>query len=1429
MKFKDIVTFRDDLLFNGAVQIGWLEHDPTRAEKAASHYVFHGPGYHGVSGEDYDGSFKPVDTASFTVDILRRIHNGEADDPIELAIAGYGTGKSHLGVTLTCLCSQPQSSVAKEILRNMAMADNSIGLEAQNLLKDMQPFLVVALNGMQDFDLNSEIIRQILKTLHQEGIDTSILEDLRPRFKTAQVFTESFYKSLENDYQERFGEDKDFDSIIEALKEQDENTFRQISAIYEQKMGMPIHAVGQESLHDFIRVAKDSFCGPKKPFAGILIIFDEFGRYMEFSVQKPHIAGSGALQQLFECVQANGERVFLLGFIQYELKAYISRMAPERRDDLNRYVTRYDVVNKVRLSTNLETLIASLLEKHDHSQLESQIKSISGIDEIQKSMLEWFPDLKNHSLWTDKERFRKTIIEGCWPLHPISTWVLYKLSSVGKFLQQRSAFSLLAEVYNDLSGKKIEPGGLLNPIDLCNQSLVDEFLAAEQYGQQGAVANAYEAVVAKYEYQLSDEEKMLLKAVLLANKIGTKVESKTDYFDLFAHFFGLKSGSVSEAALSLEKEYGVLEWNEQLNQYEIVGDAVPRRTFLDYLERKAALIDADQRANIFVQNYIKWGGRGLYNTDFGVKNDITTREWDYKIQYSNVAMIKMHIDYAVKIWLEARETDKPRGQLIYCYVGPESNFDDVSKIVKGALHNSLSQNNIEWQLGAPVAVLLLHDEKGLLGQRVAEYWAIEEMTNAEERDKFRSFIIDKTNSIRQDLENYISNMERDRHLLVATSIKIKSERLINMLYQIFDKIYPERVEFPFDGFSTARGNAAKDCQVFTRQLFLGYLDRNWLMTQAAQQKNRGDKVLEKAWGIFDKDGSLKIKPTNKSLRGIIDILEEKLQPIREGGNFLNFGFAIRLLCSPPYGFNIASAGLVLAYFIGKRRHDLSLIYDQQQVSVENWLPDVLQGNFLNLAILDKTYAEVVSQETISEWERLLEDWDTTDVFVSKIDFHNQAIKLQSKIPIPQMLYYKYENLVNKTGIAQAKINEYNNNFEDAINKIHNGMERDRLNILAWGASILKKQLTTMELEPANWTQIQIKKIQDNYVDARIKTQQIFPNWYIQQKTNSIESIGDFKRRMASVERNLTELDLDEEQKLLSEHVKNVEENVRLIEELRQTKVKIKQMIANSVINDSTSMETLKSWLDQIQIYAQRLAERRMKTILVDRDVAESKKMLAHFQHRCSEQVELNKERLVKIYDMDEIGNLGQILGWKQEVTKLMSIFAGDKNAEDLMLVQKQLDLLERHFNILDDTELFNYEFQSLLKQFEQDNDASFEEDDPPLDNGVIYASIGATLRAKRWGLSIIWMEKHVPDMEEVKKYDAVKAIQTINSLQNHPKLLMEDQVANVNQIIEACGKRLDELEIDGLLAKFEVLSDENKKAFLSKIKKQIKIYINDIA
>ena len=117
MKLADIVKFRKDLLFDGAVQLGWFENNQELAVRAAEHFVFHGPQYHGVREDDLDSSsYSLVDTATFALDIFKRITGENPDEPFTMAIAGYGTGKSHLALTLACLLSDPASHVSEKFL-----------------------------------------------------------------------------------------------------------------------------------------------------------------------------------------------------------------------------------------------------------------------------------------------------------------------------------------------------------------------------------------------------------------------------------------------------------------------------------------------------------------------------------------------------------------------------------------------------------------------------------------------------------------------------------------------------------------------------------------------------------------------------------------------------------------------------------------------------------------------------------------------------------------------------------------------------------------------------------------------------------------------------------------------------------------------------------------------------------------------------------------------------------------------------------------------------------------------------------------------------------------------------------------------------------------------------------------------------------------
>lgn len=1434
MKLKDIVSFRKDLLFNGAVQIGWFEQNRIQAAKAAEHFIFHGPDYHGVDPNEFEtGGHQLVDTANFTLDIIQRLTGQEDDDPFTLAIAGYGTGKSHLAVTLASIFSSPSSKTAKTIVKNIAKADNSIGQGITEHIQQLsQPYLVVTINGMQDFDLSNEIIRQVLSELYRCGVDTEPLEGLRPRFRTAIHFTESFFIPLIVDYHKKFNPDYNSEDIIKLLKEQDEDAFCKVSEIYEQKMGAPIYAVGQESLHDFIRVTTETYCGLGKPYAGIIIIFDEFGRYLEFAVQKPHVAGSGALQQLFECVQMNSERVFLLCFIQYELKAYISRIAPELREDLNRYVTRYDAVRKVRLSTNLETLIANLLEKKDVEQLNKHAGVLLKESRvIQESMLRWFPDIKNHSLWTDKSKFKKIICEGCWPFHPISTWFLYKLSSGGKALQQRSALSLLAEIFSFFENTDLDKKSNIIPTDLCNDSLINEFLASERYGQTGATAHAYERAISKYVHELNNNERLILKAVLITNKIGTKVESKEDCSSLLATIAGMNMEQAIAATRSLEGDYGVLEWNGRLNQYDIAGDAIPRRNFIAFIESKVDEIDSQTRAEIFSKNYSKWTQNDIFPTDFGVSNQIPTREWHYKITYTNVNLLKWQIDYAIRSWADARAVDEAKGQLIYCYVGPESNLDAIKTMTEDSIESVVKEQNLILEYGAPIAIVLLCDQDGSFGKKVAQYWILNEELSEEESLKYSNFILDEKNNIEREMINSFSELEKSRNIVSAIPQTLKPTRLKNMLNVLFEMVYVQRIPFPFDGFHTAKGNAARDCRDFTRELFKGNFDRDWIASAEPNKRNRAYKVFDESWNVIDDNGSIRLKPKNKDVRNIIELIDNQIESEANGDKStpVNIGAIVRTLCRPPYGCNIASAGLLIALYFGRRKEELHLLFNGQHTSVDQWLGDAIQGSFLSVAVLDATDIIKQSTKNVSEWEKLLEEWETETYLLGMLDYHKKSRALEERIPVPQALYYKYQLLVDHTQKARNKITVCEQDIDKAIERVSRGIEKEDVGAISWGASQLADICSMMETDNDQWRKEQLTEPQKYLINARLEIEKNFKKWLGRQTVRSIEHLGKWKNIMlVKIGSSLTKLGYTEELKLLEQRVEEVEQNIYFIEKIRRTVADIENMLRNNHVSDTTLMMDLHNSLDMVQEFAKRIQEAERRPYLIEGDLQETKHKLADFQKQCKEQINRNKDRTGKIYCIERIESHGEIINWRHEVATLIMIFQGhEKDVQDLQYVQKQLDLIDNHYNRLDNLDLTNEEFEQTVQQCINETDTVFIDDAPPLDTEMIYGCMKSVIQKKRIDAAAIWMERNVPALNKVETYDAQKALQLISNLGRIPKVLSVEQTKKVQQIIRGCEKRLDELEVEGLKARFEAMSEENKKSFLKVMYDYIKRYMKN--
>ena len=121
-KLCDLVRFEIDRLFNGAVDVDWLQSDEAKASRAASAFVFHGPGTHGVASSVAVGTgHRLIDTATFAAGVAADLAN-PGSRPFTLAIASYGSGKSHLAVTLTELFSE-KADYPYAIVAITALAD----------------------------------------------------------------------------------------------------------------------------------------------------------------------------------------------------------------------------------------------------------------------------------------------------------------------------------------------------------------------------------------------------------------------------------------------------------------------------------------------------------------------------------------------------------------------------------------------------------------------------------------------------------------------------------------------------------------------------------------------------------------------------------------------------------------------------------------------------------------------------------------------------------------------------------------------------------------------------------------------------------------------------------------------------------------------------------------------------------------------------------------------------------------------------------------------------------------------------------------------------------------------------------------------------------------------------------------------------------
>jgi hypothetical protein len=248
-----------------------------------------------------------------------------------------------------------------------------------------------------------------------------------------------------------------------------------------------------------------------KGYEGVYIIYDEFSKYLESSIGNATISDIKLLQDFAEkCARSGKKQMHLMLICHKDIANYIDNQLPKEKVDGWRGVSgRFKHTNLHNNFAQMYEIISAVIKK-DSAFWDSYVAEHKAqFDELEKKY--------TTSGLIDKTSAEgvRSAIYGCYPLHPVSTFILPRLSekvaqneAVGEFTNMGVGFGTMAGVGGAVGGMV---GGMMN--DAMNSATAP---AAPADGMATFKAKVEKLTMLKEAGMLSEEEFNAMKAKLLS-------------------------------------------------------------------------------------------------------------------------------------------------------------------------------------------------------------------------------------------------------------------------------------------------------------------------------------------------------------------------------------------------------------------------------------------------------------------------------------------------------------------------------------------------------------------------------------------------------------------------------------------------------------------------------------------------------------------------------------------------------------------------------------------------------------------------------------------------------------------------------------------------------------------------------------------------
>ena len=371
-----------------------------------------------LNNDDKLKNFIPTRSALALLEDILLSTNPASTERARVLIGAYGKGKSHIVLTILAMLMKRDQDLFKKAMPKIK-EDPRLYQCVQNYYDSKNKILPVIITG-SNTSLPQAFLLALQRTLSMNG-----LLDVMPEtnYRAAVQVIDRWEKKFPDTYKKfKDAIDMPVKKFVEEIQNYSTEAYEKFEKLYPT---LTAGSVFNPFLgFDVVDLYEAAVKGLKSQgYTGIYVIYDEFSKFLEANITEASVSDTKMLQDFAEKCNRSGELQMHLMLISHkEIANYIDKLPKQKVDGWRGVSERFKHIHLNNNFTQTYEIIESAIQK-DRKLWNAFCKEYkSNFDDL-------VTRYQKHPIFKDVEenQIEKTIL-GCYPLHPISTFILPRLS-----------------------------------------------------------------------------------------------------------------------------------------------------------------------------------------------------------------------------------------------------------------------------------------------------------------------------------------------------------------------------------------------------------------------------------------------------------------------------------------------------------------------------------------------------------------------------------------------------------------------------------------------------------------------------------------------------------------------------------------------------------------------------------------------------------------------------------------------------------------------------------------------------------------------------------------------------------------------------------------------------------------------------------------